>query len=238
MNTTHNTVMITGGAKGIGLALAKRFHCAGSEVVLVGRDALALNEAASALPGARICVADVADAEDRVRIVQAHPDVNVLVNNAGIQLTGPFEAMSARDIQRELATNLIGPVMLTHMFLPQLRRAPSATIVNVTSLLGLMPKQDASVYSASKAALHSFTQSLRWQLEANNVRVFEIVPPLVDTAMTVESSKSKLSPDAVADAFWERFKQGKPDAYIGQARAARLLIRLLPAVAERLIRFR
>lgn len=237
MNTAHNTVLITGGAKGIGLALARRFHRAGNQVILVGRDALALDEAAMALPGARVCVADVSDAEDRSRMVQAHPDVNILVNNAGIQFTGRFETMSASDILRELATNLIGPVMLTHLFLPQLRLAPSAAIVNVSSLLGLMPKQEASIYSASKAALHSFTQSLRWQLEASHVRIFEIVPPLVDTAMAAESSKRKLSPDAVADAFWGHFKQGTPNAYVGQARSARLLIQLLPALAERLIRF-
>lgn len=236
MNLTKNKVLITGGAKGIGWALAKKFHASGNHVVLVGRDAFALDAAATLLPGASTCLADVSDPDDRLRLFRSYPDVNVLINNAGIQLTGQFAQMSTTDIQRELNTNLIGPVMLTHLFLPNLQCFPSAAIVNVSSVLGLIPKQSACIYSASKAALHSFTQSLRWQLESSNVRVFEIVPPLVDTAMTSGSHQKKLSPEALADEFWHHFSANKQDAYIDKANAARLLARLLPSVAERLIR--
>lgn len=236
MTPTGHKVLITGASKGIGFALAKRFYEAGNTAVLVGRSTNSLALAAQQLPGATICVADIADAQDRASIVSSHPDITVLINNAGIHLVGDFMQMGADDIHREMDINLVGPVLLTHAYLPLLQQQKASAIVNVSSTLALMPKQSASIYSATKAGLHSFTQSLRWQLAHTSVRVFEIIPPLVDTAMTAASNKPKLSPDALADAFWPCFVQDEFSAPIGKAKAAQLLVRWLPAVAEKMLR--
>lgn len=237
MKTTGHQVLVTGGGRGIGLALAKRFYEAKNQLVLVGRDARALDEAAQAMPGTKVCVADISSSEDRERVVNTFTDVSVLINNAGIQRMGEFEQMSAAEIEQELQVNLIAPILLTRAFLPILKTHDEAAIVNVSSMLALMPKQSASVYCASKAGLHSFTQSLRWQLETTGVRVFEIAPLLVDTAMAAgRGGKRKISADALANEFWSSFQSNRFGVYVGKAKVVKVLIRLFPSVAERLIR--
>jgi short-subunit dehydrogenase involved in D-alanine esterification of teichoic acids len=126
---------------------------------------------------------------------------------------------------------------LTHEFLPFLKRRTTSAVINVSSVLALVPKQSASVYCATKAAIHSFSRSLRWQLEGTKVKVFEIVPPLVDTAMTTGRGKGKLSPEALSAEFWSGFKADKLEMHIGKAKAAALIARLLPSIAERIIRY-
>lgn len=205
MNPSGHKVLITGGASGIGLALAKRFHAAGNALVLAGRRADALAEAARALPGAQTQVADITQPADRARLLQAHGDISILVNNAGIQINRPLLEQDQADIRHELETNLAAPVLLTHAFLPALLCQPQAAIVNVSSGLALVPKEAASIYCASKAALHSFSQTLRWQLEGTPVQVFELLPPLVDTAITQGRGKGKISADALAAEFWRTF---------------------------------
>ncbi len=236
MHTNGHKVLITGGASGIGLALAKRFHAAGNTVVLAGRRADALAEAASALPGAQTEVADITQSTDRARLLHAHGDTSVLVNNAGIQINRPLLEQTEADICRELDTNLIAPVLLTHAFLPALLRQPQAAIVNVSSGLAIVPKEAASLYCASKAALHSFSQTLRWQLEGSPVKVFELLPPLVDTAMTQGRGQGKISPDALADAFWHAFTTGRHEVLAGKTRLLALINRLSPALAQRIMR--
>jgi len=236
MHTSGHRVLITGGAKGIGLALAKQFHAAGNEVMLVGRDRAALQTAAEAMPGTRTRVADIAIARDRATLAEEFSDATVLVNNAGIQRNGDFALMSAADIENELQVNLVAPMLLTHAFLPHLQRQAASAIVNVSSVLALVPKQSASAYCASKAALHSFTRSLRWQLEGTPVRVFEIMPPLVDTAMAANRGTGKMSPDALASAFWNGFRSDQYEVRAGKAKAASIIARLLPSLAERIMR--
>lgn len=236
MHTSGHRVLITGGAKGIGLALAKQFHAAGNEVILAGRDARALEAAANAIPGAETHVADVANAENRSTMLKRFSDITVLVNNAGLQRNGEFARMSANDIENELQVNLLAPMLLTHAFLPQLQARPAAAIVNVSSVLALVPKQSASAYCASKAALHSFSRSLRWQLENTNVRVFELMPPLVDTAMTANRGNGKISPESLASAFWRGFQADQYEIRVGRARAAGVIARLSPVLAERILR--
>ncbi|XZG69181.1 SDR family oxidoreductase [Chitinibacteraceae bacterium HSL-7] len=230
------TVVITGGSRGIGLALAHRFHAAGDRVVLVGRDAASLANAAQDLPGATGFVADLSRPEDRARLVDAFPDVAVLVNNAGIQINVPLSQQNAADIALEVNVNLLAPILLTHAFLPTLLKQPRAAIVNVTSVLAFSPKQSASVYCASKAALHSFTRTLRWQLEGTPVRVFELVPPLVDTEMTAGRGRNKMSPQALAASFWQQYSRGRTEAYAGKAALAHWLARVAPPLAEKLLR--
>lgn len=236
MRTSDHRVLITGGAKGIGLALAKRFHSSGNTVILVGRDHAALQEAANLLPGAQTHVADIANPKDRLEVVAKYGDVTILVNNAGIQLNGSLSDMSDADIQNEIEVNLLAPALLVHAYLPLLKKQAEAAVVNVSSVLALVPKQSASIYCASKAGLHSFTRSLRWQLEETSVRVFEIMPPLVDTAMTANRGTGKISPEALVSEFWNGFQRNRYEIRVGKAKAAGLIARLAPSLAERIMR--
>ncbi len=170
MDASGNTLLITGGATGIGLALAERFLQVGSEVVICGRREQALRDAQQKLPALRVIVADVARAADRTalarRVVAEFPGLNVLVNNAGIQRRARLTTDDApwAERQAEIAINFEAPVHLTSLLLPHLAQKANATIMNVTSGLAFIPAVFAPVYCATKAAMHSFTVSLRIEL--------------------------------------------------------------------------
>ncbi|HEX6975510.1 MAG TPA: SDR family NAD(P)-dependent oxidoreductase [Vicinamibacterales bacterium] len=186
MELGGNVVLITGGGSGIGLGLARRFLDAGSTVIACGRREAALREAQSSHPGLHIRVADVATEDGRRELTDwvttAFPTLNVLVNNAGIQRyprmdrPGPWSA-----IDEEIAINFAAPVHLSMLLVPHLQQQPRPAIVNVTSGLSFVPLTHAPIYSATKAALHSFTLSLRHQLAATPIQVVEIIPPAVNT---------------------------------------------------------
>lgn len=236
MRTTQHTVLVTGGATGIGLALAERFHRHGNRVVLVGRTESALASAASTMPGAEFMVADVAKAHDRMRLVQAYPRVSVLVNNAAVRFETPFDQASAAELAHELEVNFLAPVLLCGAYLPLLEQHSEAAIVNVTSGLALWPREVAAMYCASKAALHSFSKSLRWQLQGTNVRVFEVLPPVVETSMTRGRGKGKISPAQLADEFWADFQADRFEMLIGKTKLLHWLRRLSPALTDRIMR--
>ena len=236
MNHTGHIVLVTGGATGIGFALAQKFHAAGNRVIVVGRSTRALDSAAAALPGILTRVADISVAAHRDMLVTEFPEVSVLVNNAGIQNNIPLSESSPADIEHELTINFLGPVLLSRAFLPHLVQREVAAIINVSSVLALVPKQSASIYCASKAALHSFSRTLRWQLEHTRVRVFEVLPPLVDTAMTRGRGKGKMSSAQLADAFWEGFQRDIFEMPIGKTKVVAFINRLLPSVAETIMR--
>jgi uncharacterized oxidoreductase len=187
MNLSGNTILITGGASGIGLALAERFLAHGSTVIICGRREDKLLEARQQHPGLHIRVADVAREADRIALTewvqQAFPQVNVLVNNAGIQRRGSLTEMTETwsQYQSEIAINLEAPIHLALLFIPHLRQQQNPAIINVTSGLAFSPLAIAAVYSATKAALHSFTLSLRQQLRPTGIQVLELVPPAVQT---------------------------------------------------------
>ncbi|OSI17056.1 short-chain dehydrogenase [Neisseria dentiae] len=236
MTPDPHTVLITGGASGIGFALAQKFHAVGNRVILAGRRSEALQQAAERLPGALAETADITRAQDRAALVQKYPDLNILVNNAGIQLNSPLAEQSEADITHELCVNLTAPILLTHAFLPMLLKQPHGAVVNVSSGLAIVPKEAASVYCASKAALHSFSQTLRWQLEHTGVKVFELMPPLVDTAMTAGRGKGKISPEALAEEFWQAFLADKYEIMGGKTKLLYRINRLFPKLAERIMR--
>ncbi len=236
MNPAPHRVLVTGGATGIGFALAERFHAAGNHVILVGRSEATLAKAAATLHGADTFVADVSVAEHRERLLERFGDITVLINNAGIQINKPIVECSAAELEHELSINFLAPALLVRAFLPQLINQPSAAIVNVTSGLALVPKEVAAMYCASKAALHSFSRALRWQLEQTNVRVFEVVPPLVDTSMTAGRGKGKISPARVADEFWDGFRSDRYEMLTGKTKLLALVNRFAPSLAERIIR--
>ena len=236
MRSTQHTALITGGATGIGFALAEKFHAHGNRVILVGRTESALARAASALPGAEFVVADVAEAQDRERLVRLHPGVTVLINNAGIRVETPFDQVSADDLARELDVNFLAPALLAQAFLPFLKQHQEAAIVNVSSGLALWPREVAAMYCASKAALHSFSKSLRWQLQGTNLRVFEVLPPVVETSMTRGRGKGKISPAQLADEFWSDFQAEHFEMLIGKTKLLHWLRRLSPGLTDRVMR--
>ncbi len=164
MKTTHHTVLITGGTSGIGLALAKRFLIGGNTVIVTGTNAQKAEAVKRNLPELTVELADMRDREALEKLVYRYPDVNILINNAGIQYNYEFAdaAIAPEQITTELDINLVSHLYLIKLFLPQLLKHPTAAIINVSSGLGIVPKQSAPVYCASKAALHSFTKALRW----------------------------------------------------------------------------
>lgn len=188
MKTSGNVILITGGGSGIGEALAHRFHDAGNTVIIAGRRQEALDAAAAGRANIHTMTLDIesagAIADFATAVVAAFPALNVLINNAGIM---KFEALDqARDLadaEATVVTNLLGPIRLTNALIDHLTAQADAAIVNVTSGLAFVPRSDASTYCATKAAIHSYTVSLRETLK-DRVEVIELVPPGVQTELT------------------------------------------------------
>ncbi|MGH3641672.1 MAG: SDR family oxidoreductase [Mycobacterium sp.] len=185
MRLTGNTILITGGGSGIGAGLAAALHEGGNRVVVAGRRRDALDAVVRAHPGMECLPLDQGDPDcvDAFadQIVRRHPELNVLVNNAGIMAAEDLSTPDLSTIRAVCATNLIGPLLLTSRLLPTLRRQPRAAIVNVSSALAFVPMASLPTYSATKAALHSYTESLRFQLRDSRIQVIEIPPPRVYT---------------------------------------------------------
>ena len=187
MDMTGNTILITGGGSGIGRALAEALHARGNKVIVSGRRASVLEEVAAANPGIATAALDVADAAGIARfaaeIVAAHPDLNVVIHNAGIMQAEKLTTAGSdlATAETTIATNLLGPLRLNAALLPHLLAQPKATVITVSSGLASVPLTATPTYSATKAAIHSWSQSLRHQLKGTNVEVIEIAPPAVAT---------------------------------------------------------
>ncbi|MDY0973804.1 SDR family NAD(P)-dependent oxidoreductase [Massilia sp. CFBP9012] len=186
MKMTCNTILITGGASGIGRGLAEAFHRLGNQVIVAGRRKDYLDAVTQANPGMRAIELDVTDqesiAEASARVLRDFPSLDVLINNAGVMaIDNPAEPIDDRMLVDSVATNFLGPIRLTSALVEHLKTRPASTIVNVTSGMGFVPFAIGAVYSASKAALHSWTMTLRYQLEGSTVKVVELAPPWVRT---------------------------------------------------------
>ncbi len=173
-----------------------------------------------------------------VFIEQKYPDLNILINNAAVQYNYLFldEQNLVDKIDYEVTTNLIAPIKLTSLLLPILINKKNSAIINVSSGLFIAPKKSASVYCATKSAIHSFTKTLRYQLEDKNVKVFEIIPPLVETPMTEGRGKSKISTEQLVDEFLQNFKTDKLESYIGKAKLLKLISNLFPKLADKIMK--
>ena len=187
MNLQGNTVLITGGGRGIGRGLAEMFHAEGSKVVIAGRDRARLAEVQQCCDGIDTMVLDVGDERSTrqfaVEVVQRHPELNVVIHNAGIarhETIGNGDVPLAEEI---IATNLLGVIRLNSAMLPFLKRQPRSMIITVSSGLAFVPRFFSPTYCASKAAIHSYTQSLRYQLKDTPVSVLELIPPYVQTEL-------------------------------------------------------
>ena len=192
MRSTNNTLLITGGGSGIGRALAGAFHALGNQVIISGRNQKTLDETTAANPGMKSLTVDMTDAASIrgfvAKLAEEYPSLNVLINNAGIMrpenlLSPELDTTAA---EATILTNLLGPIRLTTALLPLLRKQPHATIMNVTSGLAFIPLAMTPTYCATKAAVHSYTESLRYQLRETNVEVLELAPPYVATELMGE----------------------------------------------------
>lgn len=186
MNLKGNTILITGGSSGIGRALAESLHARGNKVVIAGRRREALAETVNANSGIDALELDVASRESiaraSVEIVRKYPSLNVLINNAGImRIDSIRHSLDEEVLASTISTNLVGPIRLTGALLDHLQAQPSATIVNVSSVLGFVPLAWSAIYSSTKAAIHSYSLSLRYALRGTSVRVLELIPPWVQT---------------------------------------------------------
>lgn len=210
MQTNGNTILVTGGGSGIGRELAHKWHDLGNTVIVAGRTQHSLDETAAGRENIHAMLLDIGDAEDISRfareLIVAHPEVNVLVNNAGIMR---YEEVSgARDLadaEATIATNLLGPIRLIDALIEHLKAQDDAAIVNVTSGLAFVPMPRTATYSATKAAMHSYTVSLRARLHGS-VEVIELAPPAVQTELTPgQSTREGYMP---LDEFIEETMQG------------------------------
>jgi uncharacterized oxidoreductase len=185
MKLSGNTILITGGGSGIGRGLAEAFHNLGNKVVIAGRREELLRETIAVNPGMEYFLLDQASTASiralATEMEARFPKLNVLINNAGIQRVEDLTSGETADAEATIETNLLGPTRMTAALIRQLLSQPYGAILNVSSALGMMPAALMPSYCASKAAIHSYTQSLRFQLRNSPIQVIEIVPPWVQT---------------------------------------------------------
>jgi uncharacterized oxidoreductase len=188
MKITGNSILITGGGSGIGRGLAEAFHKLGNRVIIAGRRKQLLDETTAANPGMASAILNIEDAASirafTAKLVADFPGLNVVINNAGIMRPENLLTQTdLTDVEATITTNLLGPIRLTTALLPQLVKQPSAAIITVSSGLAFIPMAMTPTYNATKAAIHSYSQALRYQLKSTNVRVLELVPPYVQTEL-------------------------------------------------------
>ena len=218
MKIADSTLLITGGGSGIGRGLAEAFHKAGSKVIIAGRRKELLDEVVTANPGMAAESFDVDDAEAiksfATNLIQKYPGLNAVMHNAGIMRDEDLPAGDPATAEATITTNLLGPIRLNSALLPHLLQQPAATVLTVTSGLAFVPLSLTPTYCATKAAIHSYTQSLRYQLQGTSVQVIEIVPPYVQTELTGEHQKTDPNAMPLDEYINETFTilQHQPDA--------------------------
>ena len=189
MNTTGNTILITGGGSGIGRGLAEAFHHLGNQVIIAGRGNKSLDETTNANAGMKSLKVDMTSLDNiksfAVQAVTDYPSLNAVIHCAGVMIAE--DLLNGKNFQSDddltVKTNLLGPIRLTEELLPHLRKQPSATIMTVSSGLAFVPLAMTPTYCATKAAIHSYTQSLRYQLKDTSIQVIELIPPYVQTTL-------------------------------------------------------
>jgi len=222
MNINNKTVLVTGGGSGIGLAIAKQLSERNNKVIITGRTAERLQAAAGGLTNVTAITADVTNEEDVKRLVATiqadFGGLDVLINNAGFAHYYNLDA-EANTYQKgleEFNTNFFSILNLTEQLLPALQKSAEAAVVNVSSILALVPRATIPTYSASKAALHSYTQSLRFALKDTTVKVFELMPPLVNTDFSKEiGGENGIAPSRVADDLINAFENNTYEIHVG-----------------------
>ncbi len=237
MKLTGNTILITGGSAGIGLAMAKEFLGIGNQVIITGRNAARLEAARKEAPGLESIQSDAADPHAvrslAAQVQERFPQMNVLVNNAGVFIPRNHTAPAADlvDLTAELDVNLAGPIRMVSVFIEQLK-ANRGTIVNVSSGLAFVPLQLGPIYCATKAALHSYTISLRQQLKGQPVEVIELMPPAVYTDLTAgmpdDGDFKMMTTEELMKETFKGLRAGRPEIRPGQANQLYWMSRIAP----------
>lgn len=238
----NRTILITGATSGIGLALCRRLAAHGNHIIAVGRAQEKLDALKREVTDATIIRCDLASKGAVIalaqRIEQDGHRVSVLINNAAVQFTPHFTDadFSFDGIEVEITTNFTAVAWLTSLLLPRLlEHEDGGAIVNMSSGLAYYPKTASALYCATKAALHSLSQSLRYQLAGTGVGVTEIILPLVDTPMTEGRGSGKITAEQAAAQTIEALARGTAEAHIGKARLLPLLNRISPALTKRIL---
>jgi uncharacterized oxidoreductase len=242
MKLQHRTILLTGGASGIGLALAAQLVERGNTVIITGRDAAKLASAKRATPGLHTFQSDVSDPDAiaalYLTVLEQFPLLDTLINNAGIMRNlNVHHHHELGEMTREIDTNLSGPIRMVQQFLPHLKSRAGALIVNVSSALAFVPLPAAPVYSATKAALHAYTRSLRVQLAGSNVTVVDLMPPAVATPLAKEEFAREMDGLAMMDTATLARKAiagieaGKLELRPGQSNFLMIVSRLAPQFA-------
>lgn len=239
---TQQTVLITGGSSGIGLALAQKFLAHGNTVIITGRDLKKLQRVKSTIPDIHIFQSDVTQDEDVKRlkdnIEREFNGLDVLINNAGIMNlvdTGREDQDLHLHLQ-EIEINYSSPIRVLHHFLPLLKRSSQAVLVNVSSGLAYVPFAQAPIYSGTKSALHFWTRSIRLHLMPHRIRVVELLPPVVDTPLAQaadiaeDDNLTPMAPEKLADLFWKGYINGAEEITPGISKALKTMSRLAPAL--------
>jgi uncharacterized oxidoreductase len=249
MNLSNNTILITGGGSGIGFALAKEFLKHGNKIIISGRNIEKLKIARVNFPELEIIQCDISD-EDSVKalveeINKKYPDLNFLINNAGIMRIWNIqkETASIKEQKQEILTNLFGTIQLTQSLIPHLLKRKNGIILNVSSALAFVPISAAPVYNATKAALHSYSISIRQQLQGTNVKIFELLPGAIETAMAndieksldIENGNPKMSPEKLARLTLKGLKNDTYEIRPGMANTLYIMNRMFPALAEKML---
>lgn len=240
MNKSQQIVLITGGSSGIGLALAKKFMENDNTVIITGRNLSKLENVQKAFPSIHIFQNDVADDEE-VRMLadgiqEKFGGIDILINNAGIMnlIDAGNEMNDLHKQMEEIEINYNSPIRVLHYFLPQLKKSNNAILVNVSSGLAYIPFAQAPTYSGTKSALHFWTLGIRPQLKLHNIKVVELLPPVVDTPLAhgadiaEDDNLKPMPPEKLADIFWKDFKNGKEEITPGISKQLKLMSRLAP----------
>jgi uncharacterized oxidoreductase len=240
MAKAKKVVLITGGSSGIGLAIAKKFLDNNYDVVVTGRNLSKLEKVKADLPSIHIEQSDVCNEDDVKALVlkmeQMFGGIDVLFNNAGIMnlIDAGSEQNQLERQFTEIEINFHAPIRMLHYFLPQLKKSKKGTVINTSSGLAYVPFAQAPTYSATKAALHFWTMGIRPQLKPHNIRVVELLPPVVDTPLAhganiAEDEKLKpMPPEKLAHIFWKDFSKGKNEITPGISKQLKLMSRLAP----------
>ncbi len=222
MKTTGNTILITGGSAGIGLEMARQFIKLGNKVIITGRDKERLNKAAAELGNVTAIAFDVSNADDVKslvsRITTEFPNLNILINNAGRAIIHNLSAANGayEKAEEEMLTNYLSVIRLTEKLLPLLQYQKESAVINVSSVVAFVPTQHLPTYGASKAALHSYTKSLRLALKDTSVKVFELMPPLVNTELSAEiGGENGIAPSVLVDDLINAFETDRLEIRTG-----------------------
>ena len=242
MLNTCARIMLTGATSGIGRQLFQQLQPMAKEIIIVGRNQQILQQLQSEHKNTKAYPCDLSDQHSVYELTNTikyqHPKLNILINNAGVQYTPSFidPDFNFDSMAKEINLNLLAPAWISYLLLPSLMQQPKAMIINISSGLAFAPKKQSAMYCASKAGLHSLTQSLRYQLQNTSVKSVEVLLPLVDTPMTVGRGKNKLSAADAAAQIISGIRKDKNEIYVGAAKYLPWLMRISPGLVKQILK--